>query len=407
MDRALELRQDDIASLRKLEAYNLAIRRNIKHRFPFDQAEENARSRSMLLELLTQLREVRLTNVSSDINIRPYDLTIVEVESSIASESRYASRNFGFSRTKAYKYENSDSLDNIVYANGSVNIKYITVSKLIEKLTRDSFAGDLNLIHVFMLTYRSFITPLELLDRLEERYFVPFPPNITPSELVYFSHNVQAPIQIKIFGIIKIWINRHFADFEDSPESLDRLKQLLRTLDTHSTGPWAKKSCSVLSNLLARKTTGDVRELHDSKFMENSLISPALSVSSVVNDFLNLSDVELGRQISLRDWVIFKKVKSHECLYHEWSSQGDRSKAPNIVAMIENWKFVVIWVQLEIISQVKLSNRVLYLKKFLKIAEVLYLHQNFHSLFAIYCALNSLPIHRMKRTWIVLLTCLP
>jgi hypothetical protein len=52
--------------------------------------------------------------------------------------------------------------------------------------------------YTFLLTFPSFTTAHELLERLEARYHVPMPPNLTPAEMALQIESRIAPIQIKV-----------------------------------------------------------------------------------------------------------------------------------------------------------------------------------------------------------------
>ena len=56
--------------------------------------------------------------------------------------------------------------------NGVSKIKAATVNKLIERISYDGDI-DTNLVKQFLLTYRSFLKPSELLEKLILRYIFP------------------------------------------------------------------------------------------------------------------------------------------------------------------------------------------------------------------------------------------
>lgn len=63
-----------------------------------------------------------------------------------------------------------DSPDNIERGEDSQEIKAATVDKLIEALTNTQEKGVLNMEKIFFLTYRSFMSPHELMKKLILRY---------------------------------------------------------------------------------------------------------------------------------------------------------------------------------------------------------------------------------------------
>jgi son of sevenless-like protein len=81
---------------------------------------------------------------------------------------------------------------------------------------------------VFLLTYRSFTSAEEILYKLSERFNIPTPLNITPSELELFEQGSVKKIKLKTLGLIQYWIKEFFSDFEDRPILKSYLEDLLK-----------------------------------------------------------------------------------------------------------------------------------------------------------------------------------
>jgi hypothetical protein len=329
------------------------------------------------------------------------DADVVIDSGNSASIDVEAVGNLGFSLAMApgsvYIFDEEDSEENIVYHSGqnpaqnaqspisaSISsldapqtanassedvepIKAATLHKLIEKLTSESYT-DLNLRYVFMLTYQSFSNPEEVLDRLEKRYYVPSPPNATPNELEYWRNNKLAPIQIKVFAVLKYWIMEHFEDFR-SPEVLSKLKDLIKGICKNNTGPWSEKSGKYLLTLIERKEKGEKIQLESRANNVRPIIKQTITYREFEQNFVEHSEEEIARQICLMDFQKFKPIQPRECLNQNWSKHKDN--APNLLNMIEGFNKMTSWVQIEILSITDLNKRVKMLKKFFKIAEVI------------------------------------
>eukprot|EP00455_Lapot_gusevi_P022964 TRINITY_DN2390_c0_g1_i2.p1 TRINITY_DN2390_c0_g1~~TRINITY_DN2390_c0_g1_i2.p1 ORF type:complete len:489 (+),score=135.39 TRINITY_DN2390_c0_g1_i2:211-1467(+) len=280
-------------------------------------------------------------------------------------------------------------------------IKCATLNKLIERLTHEKYQ-NLNLRYVFLLTYRSFTSPQELLDKLIARYYIPIPPNLTPPELDMFKKNKIAPIQIKVFSVLKNWLEEHFhTDFAENNHSL--VHQLLNHLEkiiSDSTGPWAKSSAKALKALVKKKQSGGVRacvETPDPNSFPKTLIRPNIPAAQFI--FIDADELELARQLTLMDFATFKQIQSREFLNKAWGEPNKEILAPNVCAMIDRFNMINSWVQLEILGQENISKRVAMLKKIIKIAEHCQSLNNFNSLCAIYTGINANAIYRLKKTW--------
>lgn len=111
-------------------------------------------------------------------------------------------------------YDEEDSPDNIVFTdlgNGKRKIRGGTFYKLVEKLTSEMVQGDVidpllsshplissltpyldpKFVSAFLLTYRAFSTPVQLLDALIKRFDVPLPENATQEEAEKFRKGKQ------------------------------------------------------------------------------------------------------------------------------------------------------------------------------------------------------------------------
>jgi len=126
------------------------------------------------------------------------------------------------------------------------------------------------------------------------------------------------------------------------------------------------------------------------------LISNKLTLETF--KFEEVNELEIARQLTIMDFEKFRSIQPRECLGQAWSKKDKAERAPNIIAMIEQFNKVTTWVQLTIVSEVDLHKRAAVFKRFVKIATKCRELNNFNSLFAIYCGLTANPIHRLKRT---------
>jgi hypothetical protein len=119
-----------------------------------------------------------------------------------------------------YPFDDEDNPNNIVYSESAKysDIKAATLEKLIEKMTSENYIDhNLNLRYVFFLTYRSFTSAEEILFKLSERFNIPSPVNISPSEMELFQSGSVKTIKLKVLGLVQYWIKEFFSDFEERP----------------------------------------------------------------------------------------------------------------------------------------------------------------------------------------------
>jgi hypothetical protein len=56
---------------------------------------------------------------------------------------------------------------------------------------------DMNFLNCFLLTFRTFMTPSELVDLLTMRHLIPPPVNNTPEVMEQFKMKKETPIQLR------------------------------------------------------------------------------------------------------------------------------------------------------------------------------------------------------------------
>lgn len=93
----------------------------------------------------------------------------------------------------------------------------LKIEKLLQRLTSDSFPA-VSLAKAFLLTYRLFMTPSELLNALEARWDADGPPPETNSKLTSAQLQAQqlTPSRLRLITLVKQWAFKHASeDFED------------------------------------------------------------------------------------------------------------------------------------------------------------------------------------------------
>ena len=107
-------------------------------------------------------------------------------------------------------------------------IKLATLEKLVERLTFEEYP-DMEFVEAFMLTYRSFTSPLELMELIVARYCITPPAGLSKDELLEYKTKRQTPIRLRAFNVLMTWITDHFYDFEDDPELIAMMREFVET----------------------------------------------------------------------------------------------------------------------------------------------------------------------------------
>jgi son of sevenless-like protein len=121
-----------------------------------------------------------------------------------------------------YDYDPSEMIFNMEgYVKGG------TLNALVERLTMHDLL-DSNFIATFLLTYRSFCSTEEFFDMLVKRFMIHSHEDLTPEELEVWQEKKQTPVRLRVFNIMKTWLETYYIDGQDS-HCLERMRGFATT----------------------------------------------------------------------------------------------------------------------------------------------------------------------------------
>jgi hypothetical protein len=310
----------------------------------------------------------------------------------VDSKSNY-DLGYGFLYEKEYSFEDDMSENMIIGENGA--IKCATLDKLVERMTSEQ-VQDLNLLYVFLLTYHSFSNENQVLEKLIQRFQIPPPLNITTSEYEYFQNVREKHIRLKVLGVLNFWIQEHYSDFENNHELRELVRTHLKT--TFSDLPFYEKFSKTILERLTKEEIKATR-LKSQEFRLPKFFDDKAEMKKFQENFLDQDDHKIAEQITWKDYEIFRRIHPRECLNQNWTKTNKSKLAPNIVALIDRYNCINNWAQTFILSNENERNRAQCLAKIIKLAECFKNQSNFNALAAIYYALESNAVHRLRKTW--------
>uniref|UniRef100_A0A4W5RER6 CRK SH3-binding GNRP n=1 Tax=Hucho hucho TaxID=62062 RepID=A0A4W5RER6_9TELE len=246
-------------------------------------------------------------------------------------------------------------------------------------------SGDILLVHatetdrkdlvlyceVFLTTYRTFISPEDLIKKLHYRY--PF--LVTSSKRV--SKNT-------FFVLVRLVDELCLVELTE-----DILKQLMDLV--------FRLVCNGELSLarVLRKNILDKVEQKKLLRCTNSLKPlAARGVSARPGTLHDFRSHEIADQLTLLDAELFYNIEIPEVLL--WAKEQNEEKSPNLTQFTEHFNNMSYWVRSLIIQQEKGQDREKLLLKFIKIMKHLRKLNNFNSYLAILSALDSAPIRRLE-----------
>lgn len=282
----------------------------------------------------------------------------------------------------------------------ALRIRAGTLHKLIERLLGDYVDLDPPFLGAFLLTYRSFTTPDELLDLLIQRW------NISPSPP---THKEATKLQFRIWLVLKTWVCDYFAqDFEENPQLTNRLHKFVFLRVSKSLPSPATKLIAQLQRLVA----GDEVKMEvivddmpkpilprsrSFRRLSFSLSQRARIDLAPLSRFMDFHPLELARQLTLVESSFFREIQPKECLKLCWSV--DKANAPNILALINHFNALSGYIKVEILKTVDCKQRAKVLEYFLQVGKCCQELSNFNALMEITSSLNAAAVHRLKNTW--------
>nr|XP_022325977.1 ral guanine nucleotide dissociation stimulator-like 1 isoform X2 [Crassostrea virginica] len=281
-------------------------------------------------------------------------------------------------------------------------IKAGTLEKLVESLVTVRGELDSTYVNVFLATYRTFATPIQVLELLIKRYKWLERDSRENKERKENNENQQKTIK----SVISVWMDTYPDDFRDHPDYT-----CLRVLETFSHQFIPESDLELRAGHKIEKFQREAACSSDGeiKFQFSIVDEVDHMIDSEYQkplEFLDIPNNRLAEQLTFKDAELFKRVIPHHCLGAVWARRDRKlgkggTIAPSVLATIEQFNRVSLRVIATILRtrELKSSLRAKILQKWIDIAQELRQQKNFSSLKAIISGLQSHSVYRLKRSW--------
>ncbi|KFH71109.1 hypothetical protein MVEG_03955 [Podila verticillata NRRL 6337] len=278
------------------------------------------------------------------------------------------------------------------------HVKGGTLPALVERLTLHD-GLDSNFVATFLLTYRSFATTGEFFTLLFRRFNIAPPQGLDAQELAKWTERKLTPIRLRVFNIIKSWLENYFLEDEvEDRQILPRIKEFLETGNMRESMSFAAVQ---LIRLVEKRETSD-------KSLRKMILNLTTQAPQPITPrnlkrirFMDLDPLEFARQLTILEANMYNKIKPVECLAKAWTSEDPEvaAKAVNIKKIIETSNLYANWINEIVLTEKEVKKRALILRYLVTVAEKLRQLNNFSMLSTTTAAMALSPVHRLRRTW--------
>uniref|UniRef100_A0A674K8G0 CRK SH3-binding GNRP n=1 Tax=Terrapene triunguis TaxID=2587831 RepID=A0A674K8G0_9SAUR len=252
-------------------------------------------------------------------------------------------------------------------------------------------SGDILLVHAtetdrkdlvlyceaFLTTYRTFITPEELIKKLQYRY---------PSKsFCHFPDTFKKRVSKNTFFVL-VRVVDELCLVELTDEILKLLMDLVFRLVCNGE--------LSLARVLRKNILDKVDQKKMLRYANSIKPLAARGVAARPGTLHDFHSHEIAEQLTLLDAELFYKIEIPEVLL--WAKEQNEEKSPNLTQFTEHFNNMSYWVRSIIMLQEKPQDRERLLLKFIKIMKHLRKLNNFNSYLAILSALDSAPIRRLE-----------
>ncbi|PKY01916.1 ras GEF [Aspergillus campestris IBT 28561] len=278
---------------------------------------------------------------------------------------------------------------------------------LVERLTAHGSTPDAVFVSTFYLTFRLFATPMEFAEALVDRF-----------NYIGDTPHAAGPVRLRVYNVLKGWLESHWRHdcdntaldyvmhfatttlMENLPSAGRRMVELAEKVSMVH-GPVVPR----LVSSMGKTNTATAQYIHPDTPLPQPILGKkeANLLKQWKNGEANITildfdPMELARQFTIKEMRIFCAILPEELLATEWMKKSG-SLAVNVRAMSTLSTDLAHLVADSILHLEEPKKRAVIIKHWVKIANKCLELNNYDSLMAIICSLNSSMIGRLKRTW--------
>jgi len=271
-------------------------------------------------------------------------------------------------------------------------IKAATVEKLVYRVT---FEGrpDPKLVEDFLLTYRSFTSPEDLMELLCLRYNPKCVQKQSSKESKDFQEKLVRPVRLRVFNLCKTWVHKYNADFKDDPVLVKQFSKWMEKNFAKDFGGNVKKLVKELHQV-SKEGDGVSSGSSDGNTRNTKNPKPHIPQSiSGAGTLLDFHPVEVARQLSLIEMEQYRMIKPWELLHQLWTKED--GGAVHVREMI-SWSTRVSQLVSTEIIKVPIKKKSQMISHCIQIAQECCKLNNFNGVMEILAGFSNSAVNRLQ-----------
>ncbi|KAI9202179.1 ras guanine nucleotide exchange factor domain-containing protein [Polychytrium aggregatum] len=238
-----------------------------------------------------------------------------------------------------------------------------TMDMLLDRLVNDE-ERDQQFLDTFMMTYRTFMTPTELMEFLVSAFNIEAPQLASQEETARFDQ-MRSTMQKKVLNTATFWVEHHWHDFARNSDLRKGLEEFMRlvVINRDKGGTDFTIQLSDINYLIETQT-----KKHEEIFLYYKTVEKKGKMMESM--FTELTPEELGKQMCIHNFKLFKNIHPIEFLSQIWKKPEDES-TPCLDFFVSRFDKESYWVATEIVQIKDAKKRSAVLKNFIMTAKPL------------------------------------
>ncbi|VDB85607.1 unnamed protein product [Peniophora sp. CBMAI 1063] len=267
-----------------------------------------------------------------------------------------------------------------------------TVPALVKRLVAHE-CTDTGFTKTFLMSFKSFTEVDTLVGLLVERFWITPPRGLNGVQEEEWRRLKQHVIRTRVLNTMKTMLLDDDILEEKDMHILDKIVEFAR----HG---------EVKEKAAGRQLLSHIQRIqHGSRARSRSTTSrdpqptPIFPRTKKTLKLLDLSPLEIARQLTIIEGSLFLKIKGSEFFKMRSHELQQDLKESNITAMIETTFKITHWVADAVLKPETAHERAFIITHFIRVADRCRELNNFNSMIAIVSGLSSPPVRRLSRTW--------